>query len=82
MRKSVELAFEQPQNTLPYVKQYAQEMNENVMLQHIKLYVNKYSIDLGDVGIKAINTLYTMAQENTGLPDIAIAVIAENAGEL
>jgi len=68
LRKSVELAFEQPQNTLPYVKQYAQEMNENVMLQHIKLYVNKYSIDLGDVGIKAINTLYTMAQEKQIIP--------------
>ena len=63
IRKSVEFAFENPASALPFIKSYAQEMDEKVMYQHIELYVNKYSVDLGVEGKKAINTLFEQAFE-------------------
>jgi 1,4-dihydroxy-6-naphthoate synthase len=41
-----------------YVKQHSQSMSENVMRQHIDLYVNNFSLDLGQEGKSAIETLY------------------------
>ncbi|MGD9976929.1 MAG: 1,4-dihydroxy-6-naphthoate synthase [Bacteroidales bacterium] len=51
---SIEFAFKNPQEVLPYVKQYAQEMDTEVMLKHIDLYVNKFSLSLGNNGRMAI----------------------------
>lgn len=51
---SIEFAFKNPQEVLPYVKQHAQEMDTEVMLKHIDLYVNKFSLSLGDNGRMAI----------------------------
>jgi 1,4-dihydroxy-6-naphthoate synthase len=44
-------------------------MEESVMKQHIDLYVNNYSIDLGDEGKKAVNTLLqvTNAKDQEGI---------------
>jgi 1,4-dihydroxy-6-naphthoate synthase len=63
LRKSVEFAFAHPKSGLDFIKAHAQEMSEEVMYKHIELYVNKYSIDLGAEGRKAINVLFKMAQE-------------------
>ena len=63
LRKSVEYAFANPKSGIEFIKQYAQEMSEEVMYKHIDLYVNKYSIDLGQAGRKAIDVLFQMAQE-------------------
>jgi 1,4-dihydroxy-6-naphthoate synthase len=58
IRKSVEYAFEHHYEQLAdYVKQHAQEMSEDVMRQHINLYVNNYSVELGADGKKAVHTL-------------------------
>ncbi|MBI5218155.1 MAG: 1,4-dihydroxy-6-naphthoate synthase [Bacteroidia bacterium] len=70
MRRSVEFALENPQESLAFVKKYAQEMDEEVMLKHIDLYVNKYSVDLGESGKAAIKTLYSEAQKNNVIPSI------------
>jgi 1,4-dihydroxy-6-naphthoate synthase len=40
-----------------YVKHHSQEMSEQVMRQHIDLYVNDFTIDMGDTGRKAIAQL-------------------------
>lgn len=68
IRQSVEQALQNPTDTLPYVSQYAQEMDTEVMMQHIGLYVNKYSVDLGKVGIAAIEKLFALAQQNNLIP--------------
>lgn len=55
IKKSVEYAFENNYAQLSdYVKQHAQEMNEEVMRRHIDLYVNNFSVDLGEDGKKAV----------------------------
>jgi 1,4-dihydroxy-6-naphthoate synthase len=57
IRKSVEFAFSNYPLITDYVKQHSQEMDEPVMKQHIDLYVNNYSVDLGEEGKKAVQTL-------------------------
>ena len=58
IRKSLEYAFVNYPLITGYVKQHSQEMSEGVMRQHIDLYVNNYSLDLGNEGKQAINTLF------------------------
>lgn len=61
IKQSVEYAFANPGDVMGFVKKHAQEMDEKVMKQHIDLYVNKYSIDLGETGRKAVNDLFDRA---------------------
>lgn len=70
LKKSVEYAFANPKSSLAFIKQHAQEMDEAVMYKHIELYVNKYSIDLGTEGKKAIDTLFALAMKNNVIPQI------------
>ncbi len=57
IRTSLEYAFANYPSLPDYVKQHSQEMEEQVMRQHIDLYVNNYSISLGEEGKKAVQTL-------------------------
>jgi 1,4-dihydroxy-6-naphthoate synthase len=69
IRKSLEFAFSNYPLITDYVKQHSQEMNEEVMRQHIDLYVNNYSLDLGIDGKEAITTLFTVFKKINSLPD-------------
>jgi 1,4-dihydroxy-6-naphthoate synthase len=70
LRKSVEYAFANPKSGLDFIRQHAQEMSEEVMYKHIDLYVNKYSIDLGEEGRKAIKLLFDTALDKGIIPEI------------
>lgn len=63
IRKSLEFAFKKYPAIPDYVKQHSQEMSEDVMRQHIDLYVNNYSLDLGDEGRQAIEALHEVFLE-------------------
>ena len=68
--KSVEYAFANPKSGLDFIRQHAQEMSEEVMYKHIELYVNKYSVELGEEGRKAIKLLFDTALEKGIIPEI------------
>jgi 1,4-dihydroxy-6-naphthoate synthase len=70
LRRSVEFAFSNPKSGLEYIRSHAQEMSEEVMYKHIDLYVNKYSVELGDEGRKAIKLLFDTATEKNVIPKI------------
>ena len=70
LKKSVEFAFENPKSGLEFIRQHAQEMSEEVMYKHIGLYANRYSLDLGEEGRKAINTLFDKALSLGVIPKI------------
>ena len=57
IKKSIEYAYTQYPQLNHYIRCHAQEMSEAVMRQHINLYVNDYSLQLGEEGKKAIHTL-------------------------
>lgn len=63
IRKSLDFAFKNYPLIPDYVKQHSQEMSEDVMRQHIDLYVNNYSLDLGEEGKLAIESLYQVFLE-------------------
>ena len=57
IRASVQYAFDHPEASAAYVREHAQEMSEDVCKQHIALYVNEWSLDIGDAGLQAIDRL-------------------------
>jgi 1,4-dihydroxy-6-naphthoate synthase len=59
---SIAFAFSNPDQTTPYVQEHAQEMSPEVIQQHIGLYVNDFSLDIGTEGTAAIHTLFAMAE--------------------
>ena len=58
LRKSVEYAFENSKSSADYVNFHAQEMEKQVLDALIALYVNDYSISLGEQGRKAVELLF------------------------
>ena len=63
IRKSVEYAFSNYPLLPDYLKQHSQEMEELVMRQHIDLYVNNFSISLGDDGKQAVKKLLSVYEQ-------------------
>ncbi len=68
--ESVRFAWRFPEASQAYVEQHAQEMNLSVIRQHIALYVNNFTIDLGEVGETAIRTLFTKAAQKGLIPPL------------
>lgn len=68
IRDSVRYAFAHPQESMPYVRAHAAEMDEEVMKKHIALYVNESSISLGQTGRSAIDSLFAMGRERSIIP--------------
>ena len=62
IRRSVEHAFAHPADWKDYVRAHAQEMDEAVQRQHIDLYVNRFTADVGDEGERAIHELFARAR--------------------
>lgn len=62
LRRSVEHAFADPEASRAYVRAHAQEMDDAVTQQHIDLYVNQFSIDVGEEGERAIRELFARAR--------------------
>jgi 1,4-dihydroxy-6-naphthoate synthase len=61
VRESVRRAWDDPEATQEYVLAHAQEMEPTVASQHIALYVNEFTADLGAEGYAAIDTLLRRA---------------------
>jgi 1,4-dihydroxy-6-naphthoate synthase len=76
LRRSVEFAFDNPDASLPFVREHAQEMSEEVMYQHIRLYVNVYSVDLGIDGKRAVTLLLQHVAERATISDMPVQLFA------
>jgi len=63
IKKSIEYAYKNYPELTDYIRSHSQEMSEDVMRRHIDLYVNDYSIDLGEDGKSAINKLIEVYEE-------------------
>jgi 5,8-dihydroxy-2-naphthoate synthase len=71
IRQSIVWADEHREECLPYIREYAQEMDQQVMQDHIGLYVNEYSKALGSEGMDAIETFFRLGREAEILPTFA-----------
>ncbi|MEO8146101.1 MAG: 1,4-dihydroxy-6-naphthoate synthase [Bacteroidia bacterium] len=63
MRESIKYAFSNREDVMDFVRNNAQEMDDDVMKQHIALYVNEFSVDLGSEGKSAIALLFAKGKE-------------------
>lgn len=78
LRESVQRAKAAPDASRDYVRAHAQELDDAVCAQHIALYVNDFSIDLGDRGRRAIEALVARGRAVLALPQ-GPAVFLEDA---
>lgn len=76
IKKSVEYAFAQGTQLSPYVIEHAQAMEEEVMRKHITLYVNDYTVNLGESGKAAIQKLFSVYNNIDGrsVKDVSLFV--------
>ncbi len=70
LRRSLEYAYKDSFASYDFVADNAKEMDSSVMNSHIKLYVNEYSLDLGEKGRNAIRGLYRIAGEKGVIPSL------------
>jgi 1,4-dihydroxy-6-naphthoate synthase len=76
LRRSLERAWADPGRSRAYVREHAQEISEAVCRQHIELYVNAYSADLGDVGLAALTRLLDESRRIGMLPGSSLPLLA------
>ncbi|MFJ7064806.1 1,4-dihydroxy-6-naphthoate synthase [Streptomyces sp. NPDC101115] len=69
-RASVRMAWDDPSVSRPYVLEHAQEMDPKVADQHIGLYVNEFTADLGETGYAAVRGLLTRAAAEGLVPPL------------
>ena len=68
LKESIELAFKDPAKSASFVAAHSQEMSPEVQRQHIDLYVNNFSVSLGEKGKEAIRYLFAKGAEAGLLP--------------
>jgi len=56
-------AIDNPESGMDFIKQHSNEMEEEVIKQHIGLYVNEFTVELGEKGHKAVDILKEMAEK-------------------
>jgi 1,4-dihydroxy-6-naphthoate synthase len=68
IRESLVYARAHPEEAWPYVRTYAQEMADDVIGQHVDMFVNEFSLDVGEDGERAIRFLLEAAAKQQGQP--------------
>lgn len=63
IKDSIQFAKSEPKAALPTMRLHAQEFDDRVLMQHVDLYVNDWTIDLGDVGQSALDELSKRAKQ-------------------
>jgi 1,4-dihydroxy-6-naphthoate synthase len=63
IRASLDVAREDPRSSLPAMRRYAQEFSDEVLEEHVRLYVNDATTELGEEGRRALEQLQARARE-------------------
>ncbi|MCF8258494.1 MAG: 1,4-dihydroxy-6-naphthoate synthase [Flavobacteriales bacterium] len=70
LRRSIEHAMAHPEVSLGFTREHAQEMDPEVMRRHIALYVNDFSLNLGEKGRAAVQRMYAEGAKLPGFPKV------------
>ena len=62
IKNSIQFAFDNKRASAEFIKNHAQELDDKVIQDHINLYVNSFSLSLGEEGNQAVKTLEQMAK--------------------
>ncbi|OLS34931.1 1,4-dihydroxy-6-naphthoate synthase [Alkalihalophilus pseudofirmus] len=77
VRASVEYAWENPEASIEYIMEHAQELSYEVAKSHIDLYVNSFTQDLGEEGFKAVASLLGRAGAEGLVPEVDLSLLKE-----
>jgi len=77
IRESILYARERPEEASGYIKSHAQEMDDDVIRKHIELYVNDFSLDIGDEGERAVREFLRRAEEKGLIEAFPMPLFAE-----
>lgn len=69
LQHSIEFAFSNRSEPMGYIKKHSQELAEDVISQHVNLYVNDFSLDVGQEGEKAVTELLSRAEDAGIIPE-------------
>jgi len=76
IQDSIRYAQANPESALATMRKHAQEFDDDVLMQHVELYVNDWTVELGEVGRKALAILSKRAKEagivDTKTPEISV----------
>lgn len=78
VRASLDYAYAHPQASRAYIRQHALEMADEVMQAHIDLYVNDFSLDVGEEGTRAVQELRRRAVEVGAVQDSGLPLFVEH----
>jgi len=70
IKRSIEYAFRDPVMSFDFIRSNARETKKSVIEDHIKLYVNDYSLSLGTEGKNAITELFRIGREKCVVPEL------------
>lgn len=70
IRRSIEFAYHDSVASYDFVTRHAAEMNPDVLNNHIKLFVNDFTLDLGKEGRLAIEKLFSTASSAGVIPEL------------
>jgi len=73
IQQSVDYAWKYPEASQAYVLKHADEMSPDVAKAHIKLYVNKFTRDLGEEGYQAVRALLHRAANERLVPFVNLS---------
>jgi 1,4-dihydroxy-6-naphthoate synthase len=76
IRQSVRYAHVHTDEVMGYCRRHSQEMDTAVMKSHISLYVNDFSLDLGEEGLKAVRRLFAEAEAHKVFPSSTMPLLA------
>ncbi len=76
IRQSLMTARNSPAEAMGYILSHAQEMDQSVVAQHIELYVNEFSLNLGTEGQHAVETLFSIAEDAGLMPRCSLPLMA------
>ncbi len=68
LKQSVQYALSNRAEPMSYIREHSQELSAEVIRRHINLYVNDFSVDIGDEGEKAVAELLSRAEKSGIIP--------------
>lgn len=68
IQSSIKYAQSNPEEAITTMRTHAQEFDDDVLMQHVELYVNDWTVELGDVGSSALKKISEKAK-STGIVD-------------
>ena len=75
IRASVKYAWAHPEVSQEYVLSHSQELSPEVVKAHIELYVNEFTVNLGETGYEAVTTLLSRASQEGLVPKVDLAAL-------